>query len=41
MERKNYEDCEIEVILFDAEDVIVTSEATPTLRHLLTDNQIA
>ena len=30
MERKNYEDCEIEVILFDAEDVIVTSEATPT-----------
>ena len=25
MERKNYEDCEIEVILFDAEDVIVTS----------------
>ena len=30
MERKNYEDCEIEVILFDTEDVIVTSEATPT-----------
>ena len=30
MERKNYEDCEIEVILFDAQDVIVTSEATPT-----------
>lgn len=29
MERKNYEDCEIEVILFDAQDVIVTSGEEP------------
>ena len=30
MERSKYEECEIEVILFDAQDVIVTSEPAST-----------
>lgn len=30
MERAKYEDCEIEVIVFEGQDVIVTSTPTPT-----------
>ena len=30
MEKFKYEDCEIEVIAFDAQDVIVTSDVNPT-----------
>lgn len=37
MERAKYEDCEIEVIAFDAQDVIVTSvEETETQGHFET-----